>query len=186
MDYVDFFEYYVFLKKSVALLEQGVQEMEKKSPLRKMFKKEIGFQKGMMKTMMKHFAKSFPSTLRAFVRLGEEKENFLLKKLIKNHELCTLVAEKIVDVFFYKYKEASLEQKQLWIKLVSTKEVCTYLFNHANENTRIKYVAEELKNNMDKGEIFAMHEVLQAILDELPAGEENDEQRALMRTFAID
>ena len=186
MDYADFFERYVFLKKSVQLLELGAQEIEKKSPLRKSFKKEIRFQKGMVKSMVKKFAKQFVATPRAFARLGGEKQSWLLKKMVKHHELCVPTASKLVGLFFTEYAKATPEQKKLWMKLVSTKEICSYLFNHAEGDAAVKYVADNLKKTVAKKDMQAMCEVLKAVFDELPEEEVSDEQRVLMRTFAIE
>ncbi len=186
MDYADFFDRYAFLKRSVMLLEQGFQEIEKKSPLRKSFKKEIQFQKGLIKSLVKQFAKKFASTSRAFARLGEEEQNFLLKKMAKHHELCVPVAPKLVNLFFARYHKATPEQQKIWIKLVSTKEICSYLFNHSKGDAAIKYVADTLKKTVTKKDMQAMCEALKAVFDALPDNEVSDEQRVLMRTFAIE
>ena len=184
MDYTEFFEWYDFLKQNVNLLEQGLQEIEKGSPLRKMFKRNIKYQKRQLKGKVDYFVKKMPSTVRIFRRMGEEKANLLLKKLAKHHELCCLVSHKLVAIFPMAYARASEQQKRLWLEVMGCREVAAYLFEHSGE---LRDVCAAIQATKGDDETCLMgNRLLMMLMNYTGEEEAISEHRAELLTFSVE
>ena len=184
MDYAEFFEWYDFLSQNVYLLEQGLSEIEKGSPVRKMFKRNIKYQKRLLNDKVKFFGRKAPSTVRAFCRLGEEKANLLLKKLAKNHELCSLVGYKLAAIFPMAYNKASVAQRQLWLKVMGCREMLSYLVAHPQAWKNVQTAIKNSKS--DDGTLAMESQLSEVLMNYIEKAEPVNETRAEMMTFAIE
>lgn len=149
MDYLVFFDWYAFLKKSVGALKEILQEMDAKAPLRKSFNREIRCQEKKLASEAKKFAKVFPGTEKAWRRLESNVVSLLLKNLAVHHELCAMVAGKLAAVFPSGYYAAGPLQRKLWLDVIGQKVFCAYVVEHIGVDRNIGKMADVLRHEAE-------------------------------------